>query len=43
MQLKELVKKLEQIKNKGFIQSLRKGPTGIGHLLEYEIGLNDSI
>jgi hypothetical protein len=42
MQLKELIKKLEQIKNKGFIQSLRKGPTGIGHLLEYEIGLNET-
>lgn len=39
MQLKELIKHLESLKLKGFIKSLRKGPTGIGHLLEKELGL----
>ncbi|HPD24979.1 MAG TPA: MvaI/BcnI family restriction endonuclease [Bacteroidales bacterium] len=42
MQLKELKKQLETLKNKGFIQTLRKGPTGIGHLLEYELGLKET-
>ncbi len=42
MQLKELKKRLDSLKNKGFIQTLRKGPTGIGHLLENELGLNET-
>ncbi len=42
MQLKELIKRLENLKNKGFIQTLRKGPTGIGHLLENELGLKET-
>ena len=39
MQLKELIKHLEKLRNKGFIETSRKGPTGIGHLLEKELGL----
>ncbi|HON19005.1 MAG TPA: MvaI/BcnI family restriction endonuclease [Salinivirgaceae bacterium] len=42
MQLKDLIKRLENLKNKGFIQTLRKGPTGIGHLLESELGLDET-
>jgi hypothetical protein len=42
MQLKQLIKNLEGLKNKGFIQTLRKGPTGIGHLLENELGLSET-
>ncbi|MEJ5352318.1 MAG: MvaI/BcnI family restriction endonuclease [Melioribacteraceae bacterium] len=39
MQIKELITRLENLKEKGFIKTLRKGPTGIGHLLENELGL----
>lgn len=42
MQLRELVKKLEKLKEKGFIQTLRKGPTGVGHLAETELGLDET-
>jgi hypothetical protein len=42
MRLPELIKKLTQLKDRGFIQTLRKGPTGIGHLLENELGLNET-
>jgi len=42
MKLSELVKRLENLKEKGFIKSLRSGPTGIGHLAEKELGLNET-
>lgn len=42
MRLKDLIKKLEDIKNKEFIQTKRKGPTGIGHLIENELGLDET-
>lgn len=42
MQLKELIKKLNLLKDKLFIKSLRKGPTGIGHLLECELELRET-
>jgi len=42
MRLKDLIKRLEDIEGKGFIQTIRKGPTGIGHLLENELGLNET-
>lgn len=42
MRLPELIKRLEKLRDKGFIQTLRKGPTGIGHLLESELGLNET-
>lgn len=42
MKFKELQKQLEIIKNKGFIKSLRKGSTAIGHLLEYELKINET-
>jgi hypothetical protein len=34
MTIKEFIRKFKDIKAKGFIQSTRKGPTGIGHTLE---------
>jgi hypothetical protein len=42
MQLKQLTANLDRLKQKGFIKSLRKGPTGIGHLLETELGLDET-
>jgi hypothetical protein len=42
MQLKELSKILSDLKSKGFIAGLRKGPTGIGHLFENELGLKET-
>lgn len=42
MTFKELTAKLKELKNKGFIPSTRKGPTGIGHLLEIELGIKET-
>lgn len=42
MKLNDLTKNLEAIRDKGFIPGLRKGPTGIGHLLESELGLQET-
>lgn len=42
MQLKVLVKKLEEIKTTGFIKITRRGPTGIGHLFENQLGINET-
>jgi len=42
MLLKELIKKLELIKNEDFIPSLRQGSTGIGYTFESKMGLIES-
>lgn len=42
MRLKELVHRLEMLNKNGYIQSLRRGPTGIGHLIENELGLSET-
>lgn len=42
MKLKELIKRLEVLKSKEFVETSRKGPTGIGHLLEKELGLKET-
>jgi len=42
MKLKDLVKCLENLKSKGFVETSRRGPTGIGHLLENELGLDET-
>jgi hypothetical protein len=42
MRSTELSKKIGEIRDKGFIQTLRNGPTGIGHLLEMELGLSET-
>lgn len=38
----ELIKKLQEIKNMGFVQSTRSGTTGIGHTLEFLLGISES-
>ncbi|HJX79396.1 MvaI/BcnI family restriction endonuclease [Glutamicibacter sp.] len=35
----ELVERLKDISSRGFIEVYREGPTGIGHLLETELGI----
>jgi len=42
MTLSEIRKKLVKLKNRGFIPTLRRGPTGIGYTLERELGLTES-
>ena len=42
MNLAEFQKKLKSIKEKGFICSKRKGPTGIGYTLESELGIKEN-
>lgn len=42
MKLEEIKKNLVSLSNKGFIKSQRKGPTGIGFLLESELGLKET-
>ena len=39
MTLKEFKKKFAEIKEKGFIATTRRGPTGIGHTLETHLGI----
>ena len=42
MKLQDLTKKLHEIKEMGFIKSLRKGNTGIGYTFETIIGLEET-
>lgn len=42
MRLKELENKLKEIKNKGFIESLRRGSTGIGYTFETLFGIMEN-
>ncbi len=42
MRLPDLIKKLEKLKEIGFIETQRKGPTGIGHLLENMLGIDET-
>lgn len=42
MQLEEFIKKFTLLKRKGFIPSIRGGPTGIGHTLEAYLGLKEN-
>jgi hypothetical protein len=39
MTIEEFIIKFKEIKNKGFILSTRRGPTGIGHTLETHLGI----
>lgn len=39
MNLEEFKQKFQELKNKGFIKSLRKGPTGVGFTFETLVGL----
>jgi hypothetical protein len=42
MRKEELKRKLEELKNEGFITSLRHGSTGIGFTLETKLGISES-
>lgn len=42
MTIEEFKYKFEKLKNKGFVKSKRKGPTGVGHTLEVELGLQEN-
>ena len=42
MKIIEFQKKMMDIKRKGFIASKRKGPTGIGYTLEFELGIDEN-
>ena len=42
MKFTEFKKKLKEIRNKKFIRSKRKGPTGIGYTLETELGIKEN-
>jgi hypothetical protein len=42
MRLTELVNRLKSLKAKKFLETSRKGPTGIGHLLEKELEINET-
>lgn len=42
MTLAEFHKKFKELKAKGFVKTRRKGPTGVGHTLEVELGLDEN-
>lgn len=42
MTIEEFKRKFDVLKEKGFIPSLRKGPTGIGYTLEEELGIEEN-
>lgn len=42
MKLKEVVKRLKEIKDKGFVPSLRRGPAGIGYTFETLFGIREN-
>ena len=42
MSLTEFQVKFYEVKNLGWVQSLRRGPTGVGHTLEQLIGLEEN-
>jgi hypothetical protein len=42
MNLQQLQVKLNKLKNRGYVSSLRKGPTGIGYTLEKELNLKEN-
>lgn len=42
MNLSEFIEKFTLIKNSGFIPSIRRGPTGVGHTLEHHLGLTEN-
>ena len=42
MKLKEVINKLEEIKNKGFVPTLRHGSTGVGYTFETLFGVKEN-
>lgn len=42
MTIREFVKKLKEIKESGYIRTIRSGNTGVGHTLEQALGLHEN-
>jgi hypothetical protein len=42
MELQEFINKFNNLKDRGFVKSLRKGPTGIGKTLETYLGIEEN-
>lgn len=42
MTVNKFIEKFTLLKKKGFVKSLRKGPTGIGHTLEQKLGMKEN-
>lgn len=42
MTLEVFKQKFEELKNKGFVSSIRRGPTGVGKTLEHHLGLSEN-
>lgn len=42
MNITEFKKIFYEIKNKGYIKTMRNGPTGVGYTLEYLLGINEN-
>jgi len=42
MKLEEFKQKFQELKNKGFVKSLRKGPTGVGYTFETLLSLKEN-
>jgi hypothetical protein len=42
MTIKEFAVKFKKIKKKGFVQSMRKGPTAIGYTLEALLNIGEN-
>ncbi|MGI8542366.1 MAG: MvaI/BcnI family restriction endonuclease, partial [Aridibacter sp.] len=42
MNIEEFSERFEQIKNLGWVKSMRRGPTGIGQTLEQLLGLEEN-
>ncbi len=42
MDIDEFIKRFNEIKEKGFVKSLRRGPTGIGNTLETYLGIKEN-
>lgn len=40
--LKDFRKKFHELRDRGFIRTKRRGPTGVGHTLEAELGLDEN-
>lgn len=42
MTVNKFIEKFVKLKKKGFVKSLRSGPTGIGHTLEQKLGMKEN-
>lgn len=42
MNIDEFKIKFSEVKSKGYIPSIRRGPTGVGHTFEYHMGLEEN-